>query len=149
MRCSSVPGDDPDVVAGLGARIGLLDARSASGTSSGMCWIRRAAERDVQQLLAAADAEHRHVAVERAAGDGELEGGAAVLGGDRRMAGRRAEQRRIDIEGAAGDDQPVDQVEIVRRARSGSCGSRIGSPPAAAHRVAIILAQRIPGIVFE
>ena len=114
-------------------------AAGAPGTSSGMCWIRRAAERHVQQLLAAADAEHRLVAAERAAGGGELEGGAAVLGGDAGVAGRRAEQRRVDVEAAAGDDRARrsgrDSPPRPRaRAAAGSAARRHGAPRCSSSR---------------
>ena len=71
-----------------------------------------AAEQHVQQLLAAADAEDRQVARQRTARNGGLEGGPAVLGAHRLVAGRGAEQSRVEIEGAAGDQQGVDALEI-------------------------------------
>src|SRR3546814_12350967 len=71
----------------------------------------RAAEHHVQKLLAAADAEHRQVAVEGAAGNRRLEGGAAVLGAHRLVARVGAEQGGIEIEGATGDQQRVDAVD--------------------------------------
>ena len=63
---------------------------------------------------------------ERAAGDAELEGGAAVLGDDGRVPRAAAVVGRIDVEGAAGHDQRVDALEIVgRRGRA-----RAAAPPA-------------------
>jgi len=101
------------------------------------------AEHDIQQLLAAADAEHRHPSGKRAFGRGELESCTAVLGSDTRVAGRSAEQRGIDVEAAASDDEPVDPVEIS--------GSGIGvvrqqdrQPAGPANRVSVVFADRIP-----
>ena len=72
-------------VAGLVARVGLLVGQRV-GDRVGNVLDQLAAQHDVQQLLAAADAQHRLVAVERALGHAELEGGAAVLGDHRRVA---------------------------------------------------------------
>ena len=82
----------------------------------------RAARGDVHDLHAAADAQQRHVALEGAAGERDLEvvalgHGAASLG-----MGLRPVGRRIDV-GAAGQDEPVEQVEdrvgVVLRALVG------------------------------
>jgi hypothetical protein len=98
----------------------------------------------MQELLAAADAQHRLVAVERALGDGELEGGAAVLGDHRGVRGSAAVVGGIDVEGAAGHDQGVDALEIVADAvglvRQGDRQAARG-----VDGVEIVLAQRIPG----
>ena len=135
-------GDDPHVVPGLVARVGLA-VRQGIRDLVGDVLDQGAAERHVEQLLAAADAEHRHLAGKRASGRGELERGAAILGGDRRMPGRRAEQRRIDVEPAAGHDQPVDMVEIILGG-IGLVRQQDRQSAGAAHRVAVILADRIP-----
>ena len=118
---------------------------SAPGISSGMCWIERAAQRDVQQLLPAADAEHRPVGRHGVARDRKLEGGAAVLGGDARVARRRAEERGIDIERAAGDDEPLHQRQILRRL-VGLVRQQDGHAARRRDGVAVILAQRVPGV---
>ena len=87
--------------------------------------------------------EHRLVLVERALGDGELEGGSAVLG-DHRGVPAAAIVGGIDVEGAAGHDQGIDALEVVADAvRLVRQGDR-----EAARRVdgvEIVLAQRIPG----
>ena len=58
-------GQDLDRMAGLGARVGLLVGEAARhGVGDVLDQV--AAERDVEQLLAAADAEDRQVARERA-----------------------------------------------------------------------------------
>src|SRR5258707_14859797 len=95
----------------LWGRVWLL-MRGRAGRVVGDVLDEGADERYVQELLPAADAEHGLVGARGAASDGELEGGAAVLGGHGRVPRGRAEQRRIDIEGAAGDDEPVDEGEI-------------------------------------
>ena len=60
----------------------------------------------------AADAEHRHVAGERALGHGQFERRARVLGRHRGMAFVGAEQARTDVEGAPRDHQAGDHVEV-------------------------------------
>ena len=104
----------------------------------------RAAEDDVQQLLAAADAEHRHVAGERPLGDLDLEGGAPGLQLHRGVARLGAEEGGIDVEGPAGHHQPVDAVEIGCRLRR-LMGQQDGQAPRPRDGLAIVLAQRIPG----
>ena len=69
---------DRDLVAGLGARVRLL-VRQRVRHGVGDVLDQRAAQHDVEQLLAAADAEHRLVALDRALGDRPLEAGAALL----------------------------------------------------------------------
>ena len=135
-------GDHPDGMSRLVSRVRLA-VRHAARDLVGDVLDQGSAERDIQQLLAAADAEHRHPSGKRAPRGGELEGGPAVLGGDARVPGRRAEQRRIDVEAAAGDDEPVDPVEIS--------GSGIGvvrqqdrQPAGPADRIAVVLADRVP-----
>ena len=92
----------------------------------------RAAAGDVDQLHAPADAEHRQVALDRRAGQRDLE--RVALG--HRVDGLRvrplAVAGRVDV-GAAGEHQPVDQRRAPPRdprpgARSG--GSISASPPA-------------------
>ena len=73
---------------------------------------RGAAEGDVKDLLATADAEQRQVGVMGRPAGGEFEGGAPGLGDDGGMALVDAEQGRVHIEGAAGHQQPVEAVEI-------------------------------------
>ena len=97
-----------------------------------MCCISVPPSATASSCCAAADAEHRHVARQRAAHQRELGGGAALLQRDGRVAVAVAVQAGIDVEGAAGDDQRVDAVEVVRRPAPASCGSATGRPPAAA-----------------
>ena len=130
MPCSCVPCATftawPGSLRGLGC-----SCASALGDRVGDVLDQLAAQHDVQQLLAAADAQHRLVAVERALGDGELEGGAAVLGDDRRVPRAAAVVGRIDVEGAAGHDQRVDALEIVGRRGRARAAGRPRRPPAA------------------
>ena len=72
--------------------------------------VERAAAGDVEHLHPAADAEQRHVALERAPRQRELE--AVALGPGALRLGVRlgAVAGRVDV-GAAGEDQPVEQVE--------------------------------------
>ena len=106
-RQASGPGDpvqqrarhDRDLMAGLGARIGLLvGQRARHGIRDVLD--QRAAQHDVEQLLAAADAEHRQVAVQRASRDRPLEPGAALLEPDGGVPVAAAVQRGVDVEGA-------------------------------------------------
>src|SRR5882724_10633500 len=130
-------------VAGFGARIRLLVGERAIDLV-GNVLDERAAEDDVQQLLAAADAEHRLVALERALGDRQLEGGALFLGLHCRMAGAGAEDRGVDVEGAAGDDEAVELVEIaVRLLRL--VREQYRQATGAHHRLGVVLPQRVPG----
>ena len=73
----------------------------------------RAAENHVEQLLAATDAEYRHVALERSFSDRPLEIGPGGFDDNRWVACFGAEQGRVDIKSAAGDDKAGNQVEIV------------------------------------
>ncbi len=136
-------GRDRDGMAGLGARVGLLVGERARDRV-GDVLNERAAERDVQELLAPADAEHGHLLSDRAVGQGELEGGPIVLGRDRLVARLGAEMGGVDVEVAARDDEPVDQREIgldllrlVGQQHRRAAGRR--------HDLAVILAQRVPG----
>ena len=109
MRCSSVPGTTmtswPGSVRGFGC-----SCASAVGTRVRDVLDQRAAEHDVEQLLPAADAEHRHVALDGTLGDRPLEPGAPLLGLDRRVPLGGAVEGGIDVEGAAGDDEAVDHA---------------------------------------
>src|SRR5262245_58500450 len=64
---------DPDIVARLVARVRLA-MRQRVGNLIRDVLDQRAAEYDVEELLAAADAEHRQVPGESTAGDREFEG---------------------------------------------------------------------------
>ena len=99
-------------MAGLVARIGLLVGQRRLDRV-GNVLDQLAAQHDVQQLLAAADAQHRLVLRQRAPGDAELEGGAAVLGDHGRVPRAAVIVGGIDVEGAAGHHQRVDALEIV------------------------------------
>jgi hypothetical protein len=104
--------DDPHPVPGLIARVRLLVGERVRDLVRNVL-DQRAAEHDVQELLAAADAEHRKVAIERPPRDRPFEGGARVFRRDRRVPVGRPEQRRIDVEGAARDDQAIDQRQVL------------------------------------
>ena len=73
---------DLDRVAGLVARVGLLVGQRIGHRLRDVL-DQFAAQHDVQQLLAAADPQHRLVGRQRPLGDAELKGGAAVLGDHR------------------------------------------------------------------
>ena len=90
-----------------------------------------AAERDVQHLRAAADREHRQVAVERRLHQRQLE--VVPLADHARRLGMRvlAVQLRIEIR-AAGEDQPVERVEHLREPGCPVGGTSSGTPPASA-----------------
>ena len=121
-------------MARLGARVGLLVGERVRHRVRDVL-DEGAAQRHVHQLLAAADAEGGHRLPVRAAGNGKLEGGAPVLGGDGLVPCRGAEEGRVHVEGAAGDDEAVHGLQVTLSASSGSCGSAIGIPPAAATAV--------------
>ena len=115
---------------------GCAGARSCP-TSSGRCWSSVPPSATFISCMPAADAEHRHVALDRAPCEREL--GAVALG--HRVLGLRmtlgAVGRRVDVV-AAGEDQPVDHGRAPRR---GLCSSRrrAGSsararPPAGSRR---------------
>src|SRR3984893_7965288 len=82
--------DHPDGMPGLVARIGLAMRQAIRDFVRDML-DQGAAERDIQELLAAADPEYRHVLGERALCGGELEGSAPVLGLDCRVPRRLPE----------------------------------------------------------
>ena len=79
---------------------------------------KRAAERDIDELHAAADTEHRHVALDRAARERKLE--RVALGNDVDRFGVRlaSVRRRVDI-GASREHQAIDQLQRLRRVTSG------------------------------
>src|SRR6185437_6500566 len=69
-----------------------------------------AAVGDVDQLHATADAEHRQVALDRGAHQGDFEAVALGDGVNSLRMGLLAIARRVDV-GAAGEHQPVEQLE--------------------------------------
>jgi hypothetical protein len=69
-----------------------------------------AAARDVQHLDAAADTEHRHVAVQRCLHQLELGAVTLLMDAGRLRMRLLAVVRRIEI-GAAGEDDPVERVQ--------------------------------------
>ena len=144
MRCSSVPRAMATGWPGSWRGLGC-SCSSASAIAVGDVLDQRAAERHRQKLLAAADAEHRHVARQRPVGERQFGGGAALLQGHRRVPVAVAVQRGIDVECAAGDDQRVDAVQVLRRQR---CIVRQRDRQAAGcdDCVGIVLAHRIPGV---
>ena len=98
---------DSHVVARLVAGIGLLVGDGAPDLV-GDVLDQRPAEGHVQQLLSAADAQHRGIAFERRLADGHLEIRPLVLGLDRGVTRGGAEKGWVDIEITAGDDEAVD-----------------------------------------
>ena len=100
---------EPDVV--VGAVEGARDAAVVLVAEVvGQVLLERAAARDVHELHAAADAEQRDVALERAARQCDLERvalGPRALGHRVRLG---AVAGGVEV-GAAGEDQPVDDVE--------------------------------------
>ena len=83
--------DNPDSVAGFIARVRLA-MRDAIGHLVRDVLDQSAAERNIEELLATANSEHRHAARQRSLRRGELEGGAAVLGLDRRVLRGRSDR---------------------------------------------------------
>ena len=132
-----------DRMARLVARVGLLVGQGPRHLV-GDVLDQGAAEHHVEQLLAAADAEHRHVARQRGAGGGQLEFRAPVLGRNRGVARIGAEVDRVDVKGAAGNDQAVEPLEeragVLRLVRQ-----QHRQATAAHHRLAVVLANRVPG----
>lgn len=136
------PGQNPHDVSGLIAWIGLFMSQRAGNLVRNVL-DQRAAERHVQQLLPPTDAEDGQPALQSTKGHPQLEGGASVLRGHRRMPLAGPEQRRIDVESTAGDDQAADQAQVVvnplglvRQQHRQSAGS--------GHGVRVVLAQREP-----
>jgi hypothetical protein len=78
----------------------------------GQMLVKRASERDVDQLHAAADAQHGHVALDGSARERDLEGVSLGNGVDRVRPGLLAVGGGIDV-GAAGEQQAVDQIECL------------------------------------
>lgn len=109
---------------------------------------KRAAERHVQELLAAADAEHRSVGLQKTIQHGKLEGRSSVLGRDGIVAMISAVQGGVDVEAAAGHHQPVQQPNIVG-GQLHLMGQRDRQPARLADGRAIIFANRIPGQIGE
>ena len=133
-----------DWVAGFVARVGLLVFQRV-GVGVGNVLDQRAAECHREKLLAAADAEDRHVAGQRAVGECQFGGGAVLFQRHRGVAVGVAVQHGIDVERAAGDDECVDAVEIGRGERcivrqcdrqATGCDDRIG----------VVLPDGIPGV---
>ena len=133
-----------DIVAGFVARVGLLMGEGGFDLL-GDVLDQAAAQHHVQELLAAADAEHRQVALQTRRGDGGLELGAAVLGADGFMAVVGAEQGRVDVEGPAGDQQGVDAREIGLGLLR-LVGQQNRQAAGLDHRGGVVLPHRIPGV---
>ena len=106
----------------------------------------RSAEGNVQELLAAADAEHRPICSEKTVQDSELERGSPILGRDCVMSMICAVEPRIDVERAAGHHQSVEQFEIVVR-QLDFMGQGNRQTTGTADRSAIVFADRVPGQV--
>ena len=121
----------------------IAQARPQNAAAASLRQSAAVGENYLNELLTAADSEDRHVLGERALYRGKLEGGAPVLGLDCRVPCRLPEERRVDVKAAARDDQAVDPVEIVR-SRVGIVRQQNRQPAGAAHRVAIILTDRVP-----
>ena len=131
-------------VARFGARVGLLVSERVRHRIRNVL-DERAAQRHIHQLLAAANAERGHRPPVRGAGDGKLEGGAAVLGGDGLVPCRGAEEGGVHVEGAAGDDEAVHRLQIaLRKLRLVRQCDR--NPAGRRDRGAVVLADRIPGL---
>ena len=132
-----------DRMPGLVARVGLL-VRQRLYHRIGNVLDQFSAQHDMQQLLPAADAQHRHVALQRPLRDGELERRAPVLGHHRAVLRAAVVVGRIDVEGPACHHQPVDARQIVFRL-VGIVRQGDGQAAGRAHRRKIVLARRIPG----
>ena len=133
---------DRDLVSRFVARVGLLVGERALDFVRDVL-DQRAAQRYRQQLLAAANAQHRQVPGERALSHRHLEGGAPVLGGDARMFFGCPEKRRVDVEISARDHEPVEPVEVMVR-EVGFMRQQHRKATRAGDDAGIILAQRIP-----
>ena len=136
---------DTDRMAGFGPRIGLFVSQGTRDLV-GDVLDQRTSEDHVQELLAAADAEHWHVALERATGDSEFEIGARCLEFDGVVPVLGTEQGGIDVEVAAGDDQSVDSVEVCGRP-PGRVRQEHGQSTRAVYAGAVVLANGIPWLV--
>ena len=102
-----------------------LDAGEAvleQAVASGDVLVERARERDVEDLVAAADREHREPARDRGAGEGELARVAVGADAVHRVVGLLAVGRRVEV-AAAEEQQAVEPVEerggvvVVERGR--------------------------------
>ena len=102
-------GGDDDRVGRDPARL-LLAVRDLDADGVGDVLEERAAARDVEQLLAAADRQDRHPARVGAAQQLELEGVEVGLGRAERRVRLLAVGRRVHV-GPAGDHQPAEAVE--------------------------------------
>ncbi|GGB49489.1 hypothetical protein GCM10011505_33230 [Tistrella bauzanensis] len=133
---------DADRMSRFVTRIGLLMGERLRETIGDML-DKTTAKCDIEQLFPAADAEHRHVAIEGCPHHAQFKGGATVLGGHGDMALAGAEQHRIDIEGAAGHHQPVQprhhlggEVRFMRQ--------RHGQAARGNDRIHVVHTERVP-----
>lgn len=103
-----------------------------------------AAKNHVQELLSTADTEYGKIAFQSALRYGQFELCAPAFRSDSFVSAVHPEKRRVDVEGAAGDDQAIELIKVVfcqfRFVRQGD-GQTIGFY----NRIAIVLAQRVPG----
>ena len=104
----------------------------------------RAAKHHRQQLLAAADAEHRHVALQRCPRDGDFKLGAVLFQGHGIVGAVVAVKGRIDIEIAAGHHQRIDAGQQFAR-QIGLVGQDQRHPAGLGHRRCVVVAERVPG----
>ena len=137
------PRRDGDLMPRLRARVRLL-MRERAGDLVRDVLDQRPAEGDGEQLLPAADPQHRHVAFQCGARRRQLEIRPPRLQRHLRMRRPAAPQRRIHVEGPAGHQQPVHLVQVgpgeVRMMRQ-----RDRQPPRRDHGREIVLPQRVPG----
>ena len=135
---------DAHRMAGFVAGIGLLVRQRALDAVRDVL-DQRAAQCHRQQLLSAADAEDRHVALQGAAQQHHLGAGAALLEHHRLVLLVDAVEPGIDVEGAPGDDQRIDRVEHVF-GDLGMMRQRHRQPAGLDQAAHVVLAQRVPGI---
>ena len=133
----------PHLMPRLVARIGLLMRQRVRHRVRNML-DQRSAQRHRQQLLAAANPQHRHVPRQRPAQQRQLRRGPALFQRHRLVPPGIAVQRRIHVEPAAGDHQRVDPVQIGF-GQVGPVRQRHGQPATGRDRVRVIGTQRIPG----
>jgi len=110
LRQGAAVGDldrDPAVLAGRGRVAGVAD-------DVGQVLVETAAEMDVEDLHAAADAQERQATIDGGADQRELGGVAEVADVAGLGVGGLAVAGRVDV-AAAGDDQPVEHVHKGRR----------------------------------
>ena len=129
----------PGSLRGLGC-----SCASASATESGMCWISLPPSTTCSSCWPPQMPSTGLFCGQRALGDAELEGGAAVLGDHGRVLRAAAVVGRVDVERAAGHDQRVDPLEIVGDP-VGLVRQRHRQATRRVDRVEVVLAQRIPG----